>query len=81
MFQNRLCTVLPKSKYSIQSVFFLNHDIHDNILTTHEILNAFTEKHSKNGYMTIKLDIKKSSDMLELDFVKRWLTDLWFYER
>lgn len=46
----------------IQGVFIKGRDIYDNILVAHEILNSFSKKRVKKGFMAIKLDMKKVHD-------------------
>lgn len=51
-------------------------EIHDNILVAHVILNFFSRKSNKKGYMTIKLDMEKAYDKLELHFIHTCLRNL-----
>lgn len=49
-----------------------NRDIHDNNLITYELLTTFSKEknNNKKGYMAVKLDMEKSYDRLEWDFIK-----------
>ncbi|XP_026417218.1 uncharacterized protein LOC113312696 [Papaver somniferum] len=55
----------------VESAFVANHQIHDNVVITHEILHSFKrkKKSSKNGYLAIKLDLSKAFDRLEWSFI------------
>lgn len=73
---NRLRMMLPLITFSLQSAFVSNKDIHCNFLVAHEILSTFSRTHSKRGYMVIKLDMEKSYNRLDWDFIKKCFEDL-----
>lgn len=54
-----------KSFFSLQGAFIQGRDIHDNILETHEILNAFSRNRKKKSLMAIKLNMEKAYDRVQ----------------
>lgn len=62
---NRLKKVIPKIISLLQRGFTLDIVIHDKILVTQEILNSFSKRRTKQGFMTIKLDMEKFYGRLE----------------
>lgn len=76
---NRLKLVLPKIVSPLQGAFIKSWEIHDNILVAHEILNSFSKK--KYGYMTIKLEMEKTYDRLDWQFVRKCFTDFGFADK
>lgn len=78
---NRLKIVLPKIISLLQGAFIKGRDINNNILVTHEILNSFSNKRNKQGYMTIKLDMEKPYDRIDWKFTRKCFKDLNFPEK
>ena len=56
------------------------HSIHDNILITHEIMHKFKNLKGKATWVALKLDIEKTYDRLEWDFIEECLYRLGFHE-
>lgn len=46
----------------------------DNILIAHEVFHSLRKKSKKEGWIAIKLDMKKAYDMLEWNFILATLT-------
>lgn len=65
LLEIHLHMILLKIIPPFESAFVPQRDIHDNILSAHEILSSFTKKSTKIAYMAIKLDIKKKKHMID----------------
>ena len=73
--------ILEKIIYPIQSAFVLKRSIHDNILLTHEIMTKFKNMKGKKALVALKLDMKKTYDRAEWDFLFNALHKLGFHSK
>ena len=67
---NRLKKVLPTFITEYQSAFTKSHLISDNILVAFESLHSMQKHKSKEGYMAVKLDMRKACDRVEWSFLE-----------
>jgi hypothetical protein len=79
---NRLKVVLPKIISYYQSAFILERMINDNIIAAYETMHSMqTRMWSKVGFMGIKIDMSKSYDRIEWDFLEAAMLRLGFDAR
>jgi len=64
-----------------QSTFIPGRCIHDNILLTHEIIYKFNNCKGKMPWVAIKLDMEKTYDRLEWDFIHKCFQDFGFHQQ
>ena len=62
----RMKKVLKKLIHHLQGAFVADRSIQDNILIAHEIFHPFKNKHDKEGWAAIKLDMEKAYEKIEL---------------
>jgi len=67
---SRLSKILPKLIHPLQSAFVQKRAIQDNILIGHEVFHGFRTKKGKEGFMAIKLDMKKAYDRIEWKYIR-----------
>ena len=48
-------------------------------MLAHEIIHSFKKKKGKMGYMVVKLDMEKTYDKLEWDFIRTIMSKLSFH--
>ena len=72
--------ILQHIIHPTQSAFVLDRRIHDNTLIAHEIINKFRHFKGKKGYVSLKLDMKKTYDRIEWDFLLSCLKQLSFHD-
>jgi hypothetical protein len=78
---NRLKQVLPEVISQQQSAFLLGRLISDNILVAYEALHTMATRLSgKKGYMAIKLDMSKTYDRVEWQFLEGIMKKVGFAE-
>lgn len=79
---NRLKTIIPQIISSEQSVFVLGRLITDNVLVAFETLHTMaTRLLRKEGFMDLKLDMSKTYDRMEWNFLEAMLRKLGFADR
>jgi len=71
--------ILEKIIDPTQSAFVPKCSIHDNILLTHEIMNKFKNMKGKKAWVALKLDMEKTYDRVEWDFLFNTLRILGFH--
>jgi len=72
-------TILERIVRPTHSAFAPHQAIHDNILLAHEVINKFHHVKGKKGYVTINLDIEKTYDRIEWDFLQHSLRSMGFH--
>jgi len=63
----------------VQSAFIPGRSIHDNILLMHEIMHKFKKIKGKTAWVALKLDMEKSYDRLECDYIQKCLEQYGFH--
>lgn len=79
MLTNRLKVSLRNIIHPLQEAFILEQKIQDNILLAHEVFNSFKNKGGKEGWLASKLNMEKSYDRLEWNYVLTTLKKLGFH--
>ena len=79
---NRLKLIFPYIVFDSQSAFLLGRLIIGNVLAAFETLHYLKRKtQGKLGYMALKLDMSKSYDKVECDFLEKAMLHLGFHGR
>ena len=65
----------------IQSALVPKHSIHDNIPLTHEIMIKFKNMQGKKVWVALKLNVDKTYDRVEWDFLFSTLYKLGFHPK
>lgn len=65
--------------HPLQGAFVLERLIQDNILIAHEVFHSLKNKGGKEGWIALKLDMKKAYDRLEWDYIIMTLETLGFH--
>ena len=79
---NRLKTVLPQIISENQSAFLSERLITNNVLTAFELMHYLDHKRTgKDGYMAVKLDMSKSCNRVEWEFIEKVMKRLGFHEK
>lgn len=74
---NRLKKILPHVISPTQSAFVPRYLIIDNVLIIYELMHFLRHKRtSKDGYMSLKLDISKAYDRVEWNFLEKIMSKL-----
>ena len=76
---NRLLPIIERTIYPTQSVFVPHRAIHNNISPAHEMMNKFYHFKGRNGYVVVKLDMRKAYDRIKWDFILQCLNQLEFH--
>lgn len=72
--------VLSKLISDSESTFVFGRQITDNVFIAYELIHYLRRiKRGKQGYMSIKLDISKTYDRVELDYLERVLATMGFH--
>ena len=69
----RIRPYLDKLVSPLQSTFVLGRRSVDNAIVVQELIHTISSKNSKVGYMTIKVDLEKAYDKIELSFIQEVL--------
>ncbi|KAL6205338.1 hypothetical protein ACLB2K_022599 [Fragaria x ananassa] len=79
---NRMKTLLPSVISSYKSSFVSGRCIHDNVITSFEVVHSIRSKQtSKDPYCVLKLDISKAYDRVEWVFLRNIMMRLGFSEQ
>ena len=79
---NRLKTVLPQIISENQSAFLSERLITNNVLIGFELMHYLDHKRTgKDGYMAVKLDMSKSYNRVEWEFIGKVMRRLSFHEK
>ena len=73
---NRFKLIMNKLVTPMQSSFVPGRHITDNIIITQEIVHSMRNMKGKDGYMAVKVDLEKSCDRLNWDFILDTLNDI-----
>jgi len=76
-----ICTplLLDKLIFSFQSAFVSGRSVHDHIILTHEIMHKFKNLKTKAAWVAIKLDMEKTYDRIEWDFILKYRQEMGFH--
>lgn len=78
---NCLKTTIGKCIDNVQSTFVPKRLISDNVLLAYEVLHTFHKKRGeKKGFMAIKLDMSKTYDRVEWNFIQEMMIQMGFNE-
>ena len=69
---NRIKQLLNKIMSPLQEAFAL-------VMLTHEIMHSLKKEKGKMGYMKVKIDMEKTYDRLEWDFIRTIMSKLSFH--
>lgn len=76
---NRLKVVLPEVITDYQSAFVPKRQVTHNVLIAYEINHYIrNRRYGKNGFMTLKLDLRKAYDRVEWTFLESMMLKLGF---
>jgi hypothetical protein len=75
---NRLKKVLPKIISPLQSTFVPSGNIQDNYILAHDLIHTFKNKKGKEGVMFFKMDMEKTFDQIEWQFLLAIMKKLGF---
>ena len=79
---NRLKTMLPQIISKNKSAFLSERLIMDNVLVAFKLMHYLDHKKSgKDGYMVVKLNMSKSYDRVEWEFIKKVMGRMGFHEK
>lgn len=79
---NRLKKIIPKLVFETQSAFMSERLISDNILVAFETLHHLKYKRNgKTGLMVLKLDMSKTYDKVESNFLEKIMEHLGFHNK
>ncbi|KAK3034759.1 hypothetical protein RJ639_032712 [Escallonia herrerae] len=78
---NRLRTILSKLISPLQAAFVPNRLINDNSIIVQELWHTMRKKQGKGGLMAIKIDMEKTYDKMEWNFLLTVLENLGFDDR
>ncbi|XP_031127611.1 uncharacterized protein LOC116029708 [Ipomoea triloba] len=73
---DRLKPILKKLVGQEQSSFVPGRQITDNILLYQEVMHSMRTKQGSKGFMVLKIDLEKSYDRLNWDFIRDTLKDV-----
>lgn len=65
----------------MQVAFVLGKRGLDNVIIAQELIHSIDNKKGKTGYMAIKVDLEKTYDMLEWNFIDKVLQAFHFLEQ
>ncbi|XP_026419678.1 uncharacterized protein LOC113315627 [Papaver somniferum] len=77
----RLKTVLDEIIAPNQSAFIPKRQIVDNIVIAHEMLHTMNTSKSKKGFLALKLDLSKSFDKMEWNFIVKIFKNFGFSDK
>ncbi|OMO65780.1 reverse transcriptase [Corchorus capsularis] len=75
---NRLKQILPKLVSPMQSSFVPGRQIVDNIVVVQEMLHSFKKRKGKTGALAWKIDLEKTYDKMNWEFVRETLMEIGF---
>ena len=75
---HRLILILQQEISPFQNAFTKDRSTHDNLLLVQEVLNTFQKSKNKTGWCALKLDMEKSYDRIEWDFLWQCLFAMGF---
>lgn len=75
---NRFRTILGKIIDPDQSAFILGHLITDNILLGYECMHWICHTKNKQGYVSLKLDMSKTYDHVEWNYLRALMIKMGF---
>jgi hypothetical protein len=79
---NRLKPLLQKCISHEQSAFVENRSIIDNVMAAHEIIHHMKcKRRGKVGEVALKIDISKSYDRVEWEYVTKFICRFGFHDR
>jgi hypothetical protein len=76
---NKLKSMLPNIISPMQYAFVPSRNIQDNTILAHELLHSFKNKKGKGGFMFLNMDMEKSFDKMEWEFILSIMQRLGFH--